>query len=146
MTLGNAVPAPATQPQWGGDGRPSLLIADDDAVVRSALIVQLQGNFKVVAVAKDAAEATDLAIKHRPDIALLDVEMPNGGARAAVPRIATRSPDTCMVVLSGDESREVVLELLNAGALAYIRKGRTGAEITKTLADALKATDAQRRG
>lgn len=44
-----------------------------------------------------------------------------------------------MVIFSGDEAREVVLELLGAGAIAYVRKGVTGAEITKTLADALKA-------
>ena len=43
------------------------------------------------------------------------------------------------MVLSADESREVVLELLNAGAIAYIRKGFTGAQIGKTLADAMKA-------
>jgi AmiR/NasT family two-component response regulator len=48
-----------------------------------------------------------------------------------------RSPDTCMVILSGDESRPVVLELLNAGAIAYLRKGVTGAQLCKTLAVAL---------
>ena len=65
--------------------------------------------------------------------------MPGGGARHAVPQIATRSPETCIVVLSADESREVVVELLNAGAIAYVRKGVTGAQIGKTLADAMKA-------
>lgn len=48
--------------------------------------------------------------------------MPGGGAQHAVPQIATRSPETCIVVLSADESSEVVLELLNAGAVAYVRK------------------------
>ncbi len=43
-----------------------------------------------------------------------------------------------MVILSGDESRQVVLELLDAGAIAYMRKGVTGAKIAKTLTDALK--------
>jgi DNA-binding NarL/FixJ family response regulator len=130
--------AEARQPGGNGDVRPSLLIADDDAVVRSALSAQHEVDFHVIAVAENATEAIELAEKHRPDAALIDVEMPDGGAREAVPQIATRSPDTCMVILSGDESRDVVLELLSAGALAYVRKGVTGAEISKALSDALR--------
>ena len=131
--------AAASQPTGNGDPRPSLLIADDDAVVRSALGSQLEGDFNVVAVAADATEAIELAEEHRPDAALIDVDMPEGGALEAVPQIATRSPGTCMVILSGDESSEVVLQLLNAGALAYVRKGLTGAQIANTLTHALKA-------
>jgi DNA-binding NarL/FixJ family response regulator len=140
VTFLNATNAEATQLEGNGHARPTLLIADDDAFVRSALGYQLAGNFDVIAVAKSATEAIELAEKHRPDVALIDVEMPDGGAREAVPQIATRSPDTRMVILSGDESRQVVLELLSAGAVAYIRKGVTPAEISQTLTDALKVT------
>jgi DNA-binding NarL/FixJ family response regulator len=119
------------------DARPSLLIADDDAVVRSALRSHLEGGFNVIAVAENATEAIELAEKHQPDAALLDVEMPDGGALAAVPEIARRSANTSMVILSGDESREVVLALINAGAITYIRKGVSAAHISKTLNDAL---------
>ena len=123
------------------DTRPSLLLADDDAFVRSALSAQLEGSFHVVAVARDANEAIALSEAHRPDVALVDVEMPSGGARWAVPEIASRSPETCIVILSSDESQGLVVELLRAGAVAYIRKGVTGAEIAQTLADALKFRD-----
>jgi CheY-like chemotaxis protein len=130
----------AAAPQHGGNdpSRPSLLIADDDASVCSALSSQLDGDFRVIAVARHATEAIELAEEHRPDAALIDVEMPNGGAREAVPQIAARSPDTCMVILSGDESRQIVLELLSAGAIAYVRKGVTGGEISRTVTAALK--------
>jgi DNA-binding NarL/FixJ family response regulator len=121
------------------DIRPTLLIADDDAAVRSALGSQLGGTFRIVAVAEDATEAIALAVEHRPDAALIDVQMPGGGAREVVPQIATRSPETCMLLLSGDESDSSVVDLLNAGAMVYVRKGTTGAEITQTVADALKA-------
>lgn len=134
---GNAMNAEAGQDSDNSDGRPRLLIADDDAFVRSALGTQLEGTFHVIAVAENTDEAIDLAEKHHPDGALIDVDMPGGGARVAVPQIAMRSPDTCMVILSGDESRPVVLELLNAGAIAYLRKGVTGAQLCKTLAVAL---------
>lgn len=120
------------------DGRRTLLIADDEASVRSALSLQLAGAFRIVAAAKNTSEAIELAEQHRPELALLDVDMPGGGAREAVPQITTRSPTTCMVILSADESRQVVVELLNAGAVAYVRKGVPGSQIVKTLTDALK--------
>ena len=122
-----------------GDTRPTLLIADDDAVVRAGISAQLQGDFHVVAVAQNAADAVALAEEHQPDAALIDVEMPGGGAEAAVPQIAECSPRTSIVILSGDESRDVVLDLLGAGAIAYIRKGIPGGEIAKTLTNALAA-------
>jgi DNA-binding NarL/FixJ family response regulator len=132
------------QPGADAESRPRLLIADDDASVRSALIAQLEGDFRVVAVARHATEAVELVDMHRPDIALIDVEMPHGGARRAVPEIASLAPDTCIVILYGDESRETVLELLGAGAVASVRKAVTKAELSKTLTDALKVKDADR--
>jgi DNA-binding NarL/FixJ family response regulator len=130
----------------GADTRANLLIADDDMVCRIALSTQLEPWFHVVAVAESATEAIELAEKHRPDIALVDVQMPGGGAREAVPGIAACSPDTRIVVLSSDESSRVVLELLAAGAIAYMRKGATGGEIAKTLTDALEVTTHERQG
>jgi DNA-binding NarL/FixJ family response regulator len=127
------------------DARPRLLIADDDAFVRSALISQLEANFDVIAVAENATQAIELAAEHQPDCALIDVVMPGGGAREAVPQITARSPDTRIVILSGDESRDVVLELLSAGAMAYMRKGVSAAELTKTVTDALRVKAAPAR-
>jgi len=129
---------PPIAPSRDDDPRPRLLIADDDAIVRVALCAQLERAFNVIAVAGDAGGAIKLAALHRPDAALIDVEMPQGGARAAVPEIARCSPNTSIVILSGDESREVVLELLAAGAIAYLRKGATAGAITKTLTEALR--------
>ncbi len=127
------------QPDASDAARPTLLIADDDAVVRAALSAQLAGDFDVVAVAESAGDAIALAERHNPDAALLDVDMPGGGAREAVPQIAARSPDTCMVILSGDETRQLVVELLGAGAIAYVRKGISAAELSETLMAALQA-------
>ena len=137
--------AHTTHPGGEGDLRPSLLIADDDAVVRSVLNAQLAGDFRIVGVAQTVAEAIELAGEHQPDAALIDVVMPGGGAHEAVPQIAARSSQTCIVILSGDESRDVVLELLSAGAMAYLRKGVPGAQISKTLLDALQAKADQPR-
>lgn len=119
------------------DRRPSVLIADDDPVVRLVLSAQLEAAFRVVALAENVPEAIALAEEHRPDTALVDVEMPGGGAREAVPRIAACSPQTRMVVLSADECDPVVRELMSAGAIAYLRKGIGANRIAETLTRAL---------
>ena len=120
-----------------GSERPRLLIADDDAVVRATLSAQLARDFEIVGAATDTENAVALAGEHRPDAALIDVEMPGGGGLEAVRQIATRSPGTCMVVLSGDESSEREHELLEAGASAYLCKGLGGREIAGALTEAL---------
>ena len=77
----NEPSGPGDQP----DPRPSLLIADDDVFMRTALSAQLRDAFRIVAVAADATEAIALAEEHQPDAALLDVDMPNGGAQRGGP-------------------------------------------------------------
>jgi DNA-binding NarL/FixJ family response regulator len=128
-----------TEPIKGLDARPTLLIADDDVVTVAALSALLDRDFRLVATAGDALEAAALAEEHRPDAALIDVQMPEGGAREAVHMIVRRSPGTCLVILSGDESGDSVRELLSGGASAYLRKGLSGPEISRTLTDALEA-------
>lgn len=91
--------------------------------VRALLAATLQRGFEIVAEAADADEAIELARKLRPDAALVDVNMPGGGGRTAVPGIAAASPQTAIVVLSGDEEDSIVRELLIGGAVAYVRKG-----------------------
>ena len=119
--------------------RPRLLIADDDAVVRATLSAQLAREFEVVATATDTGEAVALADQHRPDAALVDVEMPGGGGLEAVRAIHALAPDTRLVILSGDDSGELVADLIGAGATAYVLKGASGREIAEALGSALKS-------
>jgi DNA-binding NarL/FixJ family response regulator len=106
-----------------GGKRPALLIADDDPVTRLLLEQGLVESFEIVAVAADAAAAVDMASATLPDVALVDVEMPLGGGLRAVQGIVDGSPDTAIVVLSGDEAEASVRDLIMAGAVAYRRKG-----------------------
>ncbi len=99
-----------------------MLIADDDSVTRTVLITRLEGEFDVVASAVDAREAVDLAAEHRPDVAIVDVQMPGGGGLEAARGIRERSPRTAVIAYSSDESRQGVLDMLDAGAMVYVRK------------------------
>jgi DNA-binding NarL/FixJ family response regulator len=103
--------------------RPRLLIADDDLVITSLLSATLDQDFEVVGIATDSEEAIALAGSSQPDVALIDVEMPKGGAPRAVPGIVEVAPEAAIVVLSGDESDQLVRDLIRAGAVAYSRKG-----------------------
>lgn len=113
--------------------RPTLLLADDEPAVRATLTHQLSTRFQIVAAAGDADEAIALAHAHRPDLAIIDVEMPGGGGLRATREIRVCSPNTAMLVLSSDESEDGVRALLGAGAITYLRKGLPADELARSL-------------
>lgn len=117
--------------------RPRLIVADDDPFVRSMLPAQLESAFDCVGTAADAAAAVELVAVERPDIVILDVNMPRGGAIRATREIAARCPGTVIVILSGDEARDGVIDLLEAGASSYLRKGVDPRELAQHLRAAL---------
>jgi DNA-binding NarL/FixJ family response regulator len=123
----------------GGVQRPRLVLADDDSVVRSMLTVQLQNAFEVVGAAVDAEQAIAFVEAHRPDVAILDVSMPGGGAGRATREIRARSPETAIVILSADELEKHVIELMIAGATTYLRKGIDAGDLIRTLSKAIEA-------
>jgi DNA-binding NarL/FixJ family response regulator len=120
----------------------SLLIADDDELVREALSTRLAAGFDVVGLARDAEEAVALARRLDPDVALLDVQMPAGGGLRATTEIARECPRTAIVILSADEEHDAVVGLLAAGATSYLRKDQPGEEVAATLR---RSVDAHRR-
>jgi len=120
---------------------PTLLIADDDAVVRSMLSLTLERQFEIVGAARDSDQAIALAQAAQPDVALIDVQMPGGGLRA-IRGIGEVSPETAAVVLSADEFEPMVRELMIAGAMTYVRKGIAPAELAEMLHRAIRARPA----
>ena len=119
--------------------RPRLMIADDSPVIRSMLSMSLSSGFEVVGVAADSEEAVELARVTQPDAAVIDVEMPKGGGLLAVRKILEVAPNTAIVMLSGDESDRGVRELMQAGAIAYHRKGEAPQVLAESLTEAIEA-------
>src|SRR5204863_813438 len=80
----------------------SVVLADDHAVVRSALRLMLERepNIEVVAEAGDADSAARYVSGHRPKVLILDINMPGGSGLAAIPSIRAQSPETEIVVLT----------------------------------------------
>jgi DNA-binding NarL/FixJ family response regulator len=111
--------------------RLQVLVADDDPMIRMALseVLAAEVDLDVVAIAKDAAEAVDLAVAHAPDVAVLDVRMPGGGGTHAAREIRLRSPRTQLLAFSAYDDSGAAEELLRIGVREYLIKGITNAEI-----------------
>jgi PAS domain S-box-containing protein len=120
------------------DRRPRLIIADDDPVVVAMLQGSLSSRFDVVGCAGDSEQVIELARANQPDAAVIDVEMPKGGGLAAVKGILEVAPDTAIVVFSSDESDSVVRELMEAGAIAYRRKGVAPEVLADSLTESIR--------
>lgn len=101
-----------------------VLVADDHLVVREGLVVMLQGagEFDVVGQAFDGQEAISLAEKLRPDVILIDVQMPGIGGIEAIRQIKKRVPKAQVVVLSSFDQEEYIYQSIQAGAKGYVLK------------------------
>ena len=115
--------------------RARVLVADDDADIRGLLaaFVSSDPGFKLIGVAADADEAVALAQEHKPNAALLDVSMPAGGGLRVVRELQRFSPETSVVALSAYDERNIVIEMLQAGAMSYLVKGATREQILHAL-------------
>ena len=112
----------------------TVLIADDERLMREALAATIAAEpiLRLAGVGASAEEAIRLAAEARPDVALVDVNMPGGGEHA-VRGIHEVSPETRVVALSGSEERTVVLGMLQAGAAGYVVKGADPAGVVEVV-------------
>jgi len=116
-----------------------ILLADDHVIVRRGLRALLETNqeFVVCAEAGDGRDAVELAIKHKPDIAVLDVSLPILNGIEATRQIRRGSPATEGLVFTMHDSDELISEVLHAGARGYLLKSEADDQVinaVKTLA------------
>src|SRR5215208_5418526 len=101
-----------------------LLIVDDHEVVRQGLVALLdrRPNFQVVAEAGTVEESLEQARRHRPDIVVMDVRLPDGSGVEACREIRAELPATRVVMLTSFPDDEAVLSAIVAGASGYLLK------------------------
>jgi DNA-binding NarL/FixJ family response regulator len=101
-----------------------VLLADDHDLMRQGIrsLLESNTNFKVCGEAKNGQEAVDKAIKYRPDVAVLDVSMPEISGLEAARQIRKKLPDTQVLMFTVYDTNELVREVLDAGAHGYILK------------------------
>lgn len=119
----------------------SVLIADDVADVRLFLqtLLTLDGYFEVVDEAADGAEALRKCREVRPDVVLLDMNMPGRNGLDVLPEIRAALPAAVIAVFSGFKERTLGERTLQAGADAYLEKGTPAQEISDTLKELVEA-------
>ena len=101
-----------------------LLVVDDHEVVRQGLVALLdrRESFQVVAEAGTVAEALEQARRHRPEIVIMDVRLPDGSGIEACRAIRAEFPTTRVVMLTSYPDEEAVLSAIVAGASGYLLK------------------------
>jgi diguanylate cyclase (GGDEF)-like protein len=120
----------------GIDERPiRILIADDDPVARMLLgaLAGREPGLELVGEAQDAVQAVELTARRRPDVVVLDFDMPGGGGVRAAVDIREASPGVRIVAYSGDDSQAAQLDMSRAGAVGYIVKGSPDEEIVRVI-------------
>lgn len=105
--------------------RRRVVVADDDPAVRQALIELLQADerLEVVAGAGDGVEAVASCLQHRPDVLVVDVNMPNGGGEHAARELSRQLPDLVIIAFSANADRTTRRTMAEAGAAAFVAKG-----------------------
>ncbi len=117
----------------GDDGTPgvTIVLADDHALVRSALrlVLETEPGFEVVAEAGDVHTALRKVRGFKPDVLVLDLNMPGGSSLEAIPTLLEASPGTAIVVLTMQDEPELARAALRAGALAFVLKQASDSEL-----------------
>lgn len=112
-----------------------ILLADDHTLVRAGIRSLLESidDVEVVAEAGEGREALELITKHRPDVALLDIGMPGLNGLEVAKRTPQASPRTRIIILSMHADPAYVKKALRAGAVGYLLKGASVAELPLAL-------------
>ncbi len=117
-----------------------VLIVDDHALFRSGIksLLQRHDDFEVVDVAGDGLEGVKRAKSLKPDVVLLDLNMPGVSGRDAVRLIVEDAPESRVLMLTVSEDGEDLVETLRAGASGYLLKNIE----TEALVDAIRRANA----
>jgi two-component system response regulator NreC len=116
-------------------GQIRILLADDHIIIRSGLrlLLEQQPDFKVVAEAGDGREAVELVSKQHPDVAVLDIGMPQLNGIEATQQIADKAPQTQVVILSMHSDEGYVLRALKSGAKGYLLKDSAEGDLIEAI-------------
>jgi DNA-binding NarL/FixJ family response regulator len=118
-----------------GAKRLRILVADDHELVRRGIrgLLRARRGWTVVGEATNGLEAVDKANRLKPDVAILDISMPDLDGLQATRRIREAVPTTDVVVLTMHDSDQMVRRVLDAGALGYVLKSDLATHLVKAV-------------
>ncbi|TSJ61275.1 response regulator transcription factor [Allobacillus sp. SKP2-8] len=108
----------------GGKLMTSIVLIDDHKLFREGIkrILEFEDDFRVVAEGNDGTEALDLVSKYRPDVVIMDINMPNINGVEATQQLIDLFPDVRVIILSIHDDESYVVHALKTGALGYMLK------------------------
>ena len=112
-----------------------VLLADDQALFREGLetLLSVHNDIQIVGQASNGQEAVDLATKLRPDVILMDMQMPVLNGVGATRRLKGILPDCCVIVLTTFDDKETIFDALRAGAVGYLLKDVGSAQLAESI-------------
>lgn len=122
-------------------GKPwRLVIVDDHELARAGLrsIFETATDFTIVGEMSSGHQAVEMSSQMRPDLILMDVQMPEMDGLAATRAIKNRMPEVCVIIVTMHESPDYLLEALRVGASGYILKEASRTEIVTSVRQALQ--------
>ncbi|MFE7504120.1 response regulator transcription factor [Promicromonospora sp. NPDC057488] len=113
----------------------TVVLADDEALLRKALaaLLPLEGDITVLAEAEDGAAAVEATLEHRPDVLVIDLEMPGVDGLAAVGEIRAAQPDQVILMLTRHARPGVLRKALRLGVQGFVSKSAEPAHITTVI-------------
>lgn len=118
----------------------SVMLADDHKILLEtlAMLLEAEDDMEVVGMASDGRKALELAASLKPDAIVMDVGMPGMNGIEATRRLLASDPKLKVVALSAYTHKQYVLEMLNAGASAYILKENAFSELVRALRSVMR--------
>lgn len=118
----------------------SIFVADDHPIVRQGLhaLLEAEGGFQIVGEAGDGLTAVALITQLRPDLAILDVRLPDLGGLEVARRVHEQMPNVRVIMLSMFGDEPYVLEALRHGASAYVLKSSTTIDLVAAVHAAME--------
>jgi DNA-binding NarL/FixJ family response regulator len=129
------MPVPRRNAATYDNGAVKVLIADDHGIVRSGLrlLLERQPDIEVIGEAADGAEAREIAVRERPDLAILDVRMPKLTGLQVTREIKRQAPEVAVLILSMHDDERYLFEALKAGASGYVLKTQADADLVEAI-------------
>jgi DNA-binding NarL/FixJ family response regulator len=106
-----------------------VVVADDNPELLSQLLITLSPQCEVIATATDGRSALDSIRKLRPDVAVVDLKMPNLNGIELTKKAICRPPHAAVVICSVESDPEIIEHALNAGALGYVLKSQIASDL-----------------
>ena len=118
-----------------GSNHVRLMLVDDHEVVRLGLrsLIQRFPKIDIVAEAGGESEAVAEALKHKPDVILMDIRLDGGSGIEATRQICAQRPQTKVIMLTSYADQELLFEAIRAGAVGYVLKQVGTGELLRTI-------------